>query len=218
MRTILIIEDDKVLLENIVQMLEMEGFQTLSAYNGKDGLEVARMENPDLILSDIMMPEMDGYQVLKKLSQETETMAIPFIFITAKTTRDDVRHGMNLGADDYITKPFTQKELIGAVNARLKKYERLARFRMKNTENGAGTQLMLDKRFQTLEEKLTLNCSKLTPTEIKICGYLRMNFNSKEIADFMVITPKSVEQHRYRIRKKLQIPRNKSIYSFLVNL
>jgi len=218
MRTILIIEDDKFLLENMTQMLDMEGFRTLLCSNGKEGLTLAKKEKPDLILCDIMMPKMDGYQVLKILSRQAETMDIPFIFITAKATRYDLRHGMELGADDYITKPFTQKELIKAINARVEKYERLAKLRLKNTENGNGTRLLMDKKFQALEQKLAVYCSQLTPTEIKICGYLRMNFNSKEIADFMVITPKSVEQHRYRIRKKLQIPRNTSIYSFLVNL
>ena len=110
--------------ENIEEMLALADYQVLSAENGKIGLELVKKELPDLIICDIMMPELDGYGVLYYLSKVPETRAIPFIFLSAKTERTDLRKGMNLGADDYITKPFEEMELLEAIESRLKKRQR----------------------------------------------------------------------------------------------
>ncbi|NER36536.1 MAG: response regulator [Oscillatoria sp. SIO1A7] len=121
MKTILVIEDEKPVLTNIVEILESGGFQAIGAENGADGIQLAKERKPDLILCDIMMPLMDGHGVLSELRSETATATIPFIFLTAKADKTDLREGMNLGADDYLTKPFRRKELLMAVNARLEK-------------------------------------------------------------------------------------------------
>lgn len=121
MKTILVIEDEKPVLTNIVEILESGGFQAIGAENGADGIQLAKERNPDLILCDIMMPVMDGHGVLSELRSEPATATIPFIFLTAKADKTDLREGMNLGADDYLTKPFRRKELLMAVNARLEK-------------------------------------------------------------------------------------------------
>ena len=121
MKTILIIEDDTVLRETTAEILELENYKVVTAPNGKRGAEQARIMLPDLILCDIMMPEMDGYDLLKLLSQEEQTKRIPFIFMSAKTEMKDVRKGMDLGADDYITKPFTEEELTSAIESRIAK-------------------------------------------------------------------------------------------------
>lgn len=121
MKTILVIEDEKPVLTNIVEILESGGFQAIGAENGADGIQLAKERNPDLILCDIMMPVMDGHGVLSDLRSEPATATIPFIFLTAKADKTDLREGMNLGADDYLTKPFRRKELLMAVNARLEK-------------------------------------------------------------------------------------------------
>ena len=121
MKTILVIEDEKPVLTNIVEILESGGFQAIGAENGADGIQLAKESNPDLILCDIMMPVMDGHGVLSELRSEPATATIPFIFLTAKADKTDLREGMNLGADDYLTKPFRRKELLMAVNARLEK-------------------------------------------------------------------------------------------------
>ena len=123
MKTILVIEDDQAIRMSILELLELEEFQGIEAENGNQGLQLAREEQPDLIICDIMMPDIDGYTVLTELQEEPKTSKIPFIFLTAKTERDDQRLGMELGADDYITKPFTTTELICAVKTRLKKHE-----------------------------------------------------------------------------------------------
>jgi len=122
MRKILLIEDDITLRENTAELLELTDYYKVSmAENGKVGIEKALSELPDLIVCDIMMPEIDGYGVLEILSKNPKTQFIPFIFLSAKTERSDVRKGMNLGADDYITKPFTEEELISAIESRLAK-------------------------------------------------------------------------------------------------
>lgn len=120
---ILLIEDNKEIRENISEILELDGFDVITAENGKDGLESAQREIPDLIICDIMMPIMDGYTVLYFLSKDAKTVDIPFIFLTAKAERMDFRKGMEMGADDYITKPFEDVELINAIRSRLKKKE-----------------------------------------------------------------------------------------------
>ncbi|HIK55456.1 MAG TPA: EAL domain-containing protein [Synechococcales cyanobacterium M55_K2018_004] len=121
MKTILVIEDQDPIRANIAVMLNRSGFRAVEAANGRVGVELARAYLPDLIVCDITMPDLDGYGVLTKLQQEPETATIPFIFLSAKANRSDIREGMNLGADDYLTKPFTRDELIGAVNSRLEK-------------------------------------------------------------------------------------------------
>jgi two-component system, sensor histidine kinase and response regulator len=121
MTTILAIEDETKIRENIQDILELEGFNVLTAENGRIGVQLAQEHNPDLIICDVMMPELDGYDVLVALRQDPSTLKIPFIFLSAKATKADFRKGMLLGADDYLTKPFTPSELREAISVRLQK-------------------------------------------------------------------------------------------------
>lgn len=121
MTKILLIEDDTILRETTAELLELSNYEVRTASDGMKGVEVAKAYQPDVIVCDIMMPELDGYGVLKTLTEEPGTQGIPFIFLTAKTERKDVRKGMELGADDYLTKPFEEQELIGAIESRLAK-------------------------------------------------------------------------------------------------
>ena len=129
---ILLIEDEISVRENISDLLEAEGFETITAANGKVGIDLALSQVPDIILCDLMMPEVDGYGVLERLRQEMLTATIPFIFLTAKSTRKDVRKGMDLGADDYLTKPFTRAELLGAITSRLDKQIKMKNYLSNN--------------------------------------------------------------------------------------
>jgi len=122
-KKVLIIEDNDDIRENVIEILELAGYQVFSANNGKTGVELALQDTPDIILCDIMMPEMDGYGVLYLLSKRPETVAVPFIFLTAKAEHFDRRKGMEMGADDYLTKPFDDMELLSAIESRLKKKE-----------------------------------------------------------------------------------------------
>ncbi|MCR9228136.1 MAG: response regulator [Flavobacteriaceae bacterium] len=121
MKKILLVEDDTSLRENVAELLELSGFKVCSASHGKIAVDMAKKELPDLVLCDIMMPELDGYGVLEELSSDQSTRHIPFIFVSAKTEKQDVRRGMNLGADDYLTKPFEEEELLSAIECRLEK-------------------------------------------------------------------------------------------------
>lgn len=125
MKKILLIEDNPDMRENTAEILELASYDVLTAENGKAGVKIAQDNMPDLIICDIMMPELDGYGVLHMLSRNTKTAGIPFIFLTAKAEKTDFRKGMNLGADDYITKPFDELELLDAIEMRLKKHESL---------------------------------------------------------------------------------------------
>jgi EAL domain-containing protein (putative c-di-GMP-specific phosphodiesterase class I)/AmiR/NasT family two-component response regulator len=128
MNRILVIEDELAVRENLVELLEAEGFETIAAPNGNIGIQKALSESPDLILCDMMMPEVDGYGVLTNLREEPATATIPFIFLTAKSAKSDFRQGMDLGADDYITKPFTRAELLSAIMSRLTRQSLLKKY------------------------------------------------------------------------------------------
>ncbi len=127
MKRILIIEDNKDVRENMADILELAGYSIATAPDGEIGVERAREIRPDLIVCDIMMPKLDGYGVLKMLNNDEETAGTPFIFLTAKSEKTEMRKGMNLGADDYLTKPFEEHELIEAIECRIKKNEFLHR-------------------------------------------------------------------------------------------
>ena len=121
MKNILLIEDDQDMRENTAEILELANYHVVKAENGRRGVELARKEPPDLVLCDIMMPELDGYGVLHLLARDAHTAEVPFIFLSAKAERSDVRKGMELGADDYLTKPFEESELLNAIEGRLKR-------------------------------------------------------------------------------------------------
>ena len=123
MKSVLVIDDNPNIRDNTAEILELAGYKTITAENGKQGVDLAMREIPSVIVCDIMMPELDGYGVLHLLRKNKDTQNIPFIFLTAKTERIDFRKGMEMGADDYITKPFDDIELLNAIEARLKKAE-----------------------------------------------------------------------------------------------
>lgn len=152
-KTILVIDDNTDIRENTAEILELAGYKTFTAENGKHGVEVAVKQKPSVIVCDIMMPELDGYGVLHLLRKNPETQNIPFIFLTAKTERSDFRKGMEMGADDYITKPFEDIELLNAVEIRLKKSQILEQ-NYTSTSQGL-TQFLKDVKSTGLIQKLS---------------------------------------------------------------
>jgi two-component system sensor histidine kinase/response regulator len=123
MKKILVIEDEQDIREKIITILQYEGYQPISADNGQTGITLAKRDLPDLILCDILMPGISGYGVLDELRNDPLTTAIPFIFLTAIATKEDIRYGMTLGADDYLTKPFEVDDLLATIQTRLEKHE-----------------------------------------------------------------------------------------------
>lgn len=122
MKTILFIDDNAEMLENTAELLELSNYKVFTASNGKEGIKLAKKESPDLIICDVMMPGLDGYEVLHILGKDPKTEIIPFIFLTAKSGKSDFRKGMNLGADDYLTKPFEEMDLLSTIERKLKKF------------------------------------------------------------------------------------------------
>ncbi len=127
MKTVLVIEDDKSTLAYIQKILNKTDYEVLTATNGQEGLQLAKERFPNLILCDIMMPYVDGFKVLQELKASSDTEWIPLVFLSALVDRQNIRQGMNLGADDYLTKPFERKELLGMINAQFKKQDRISR-------------------------------------------------------------------------------------------
>ena len=146
MKKILVIEDNNEVRENIGEILELSNYKVFTAENGKTGVEFALRELPDLIICDIMMPVLDGYGVLHLLKKNPDTENIPFIFLTAKTERTDFRKGMEMGADDFITKPFDDIELLNAIEIRLKKFDIL---HAKYSQDEKGASAMIDELRQS---------------------------------------------------------------------
>ena len=162
---LVVIEDDKEILRDIETLLKEENYEVVTAKNGREGIDAIKKENPSLVLCDILMPEMDGYAVLAEIQKDKLTKTIPFIFVTAKVERQDVRKGMQLGADDYIFKPFTADELLSAINMRLKKRTTLIA-EIENSINDNQKQKKLD-----YSSKLLLNING-TPKFFKVADII----------------------------------------------
>lgn len=156
MTKILLVEDNNEIRENTSEILEMANYQVVTAANGKEGYELALKETPDLIICDIMMPVLDGYGLLHLINKNENLKSIPFIFLTAKTERGDFRKGMEMGADDYITKPFTDIELLNAIDSRLEK-AKIQQERGRNSES-------LNSFFQEIKHEDALE--KLTDSQV----------------------------------------------------
>lgn len=167
MKKILVIEDNLEVRENLEEILELTGYSVEVAEDGKEGVEKAIANPPDLILCDVMMPKLDGFGVLNILSKNENTTGVPFVFLTAKTEKQDLRRGMNLGADDFITKPFYKDELLQVIETRLKKAssrgaiapqepERLSFFLDKDKAYEELKKLSADRKTRTYKAKETL--------------------------------------------------------------
>jgi CRP/FNR family transcriptional regulator, cyclic AMP receptor protein len=149
MKTILIIEDNEDIRENVAEILMLSNYKVIMAVNGKEGIETAQKSHPDLIICDIMMPGVDGYGVLHVLHKDPETQNIPFIFLTSKSERSDFRSAMEMGADDYITKPFAGNELLNAIESRFRKVDIMKKQLSPDLQG-------LSELMSTLESKKTL--------------------------------------------------------------
>ena len=153
-KTILLIEDNIDIRENTAEILELANYNVSTAKDGKEGVQLAQKLLPELIICDIMMPELDGYGVLHILSRDENTKNIPFVFLTAKVDNADFRKGMNLGADDYLTKPFDETDLLDAVECRLK---RVSSFQgqIKTPQYNSLTELISNSKVKTYKKKET---------------------------------------------------------------
>lgn len=189
MNHILLIEDQPQMRENIALMLELNGYRVTTAKHGRDGLEKANAAPPDLILCDVMMPELDGFAVLAAVREDPDLNSIPFIFLTAKGEKQDVREGMNLGADDYLTKPVTESDLLAALESRR---QRIAALRQK--------QEAYRPDFSSHKPLLKLG---LTEREAEVLLWVAQGKSSPDIATILGMSDATAKKHVCSILAKL---------------
>jgi DNA-binding NarL/FixJ family response regulator len=190
MKKILVIEDEPEMRRNLTTILRLEKFDPLPAENGRVGLELAKEKKPDLILCDVMMPVLDGYGVIAALRADPETVAVPFIFLTAKGEKPDIRAGMNLGADDYLTKPVAKPDLLSAIRSRLERAVQQAKPEFNPNFDSA----------EPLETELGL-----TPRVAETLLWLAQGKTNPEIATILGNTESTVKKHVLEIFQKLGV-------------
>jgi DNA-binding NarL/FixJ family response regulator len=190
MKKILVIEDEPEMRRNLTTILRLEKFHPLAAENGRVGVALAKKEKPDLILCDVMMPELDGYGVIAALRADAATVSIPFIFLTAKGEKPDIRAGMNLGADDYLTKPAATPDLLAAIQSRLERAIQQAVPEFKPNFSSA----------RPLEIALGL-----TPRVAETLLWLAQGKTNSEIAIILGNTESTVKKHVLEIFEKLGV-------------
>jgi len=189
MKRILVIEDEPEMRRNISALLRFHEYEAIEAENGRKGLDRARREKPDLILCDVMMPELDGYGVLQALQRDAGLALIPFIFLTAKGDKEALRSGMNLGADDYLTKPVANADLVQAIEARLRRSQQQAKREFKPN-------------FSSAEPLLKLG---LTPRAAEALLWLAQGKTNSDIATILGITESTVKKHVQEIFEKVGV-------------
>jgi DNA-binding NarL/FixJ family response regulator len=189
MKKILVIEDEPEMRRNITALLRYHDYEPIAAENGRLGVEAARRDKPDLILCDVMMPELDGFGVLQALQADTSLARTPFIFLTAKGEKDDLRSGMNLGADDYLTKPVANSDLVRAVATRLRRSEQQVKREFKPDFSSAAPLLALG----------------LTPRAAEALLWLAQGKTNADIATILGVTESTVKKHVQEMFEKLGV-------------
>lgn len=189
MKKILVIEDEPEMRRNLLTILKLEKFQPVGAENGRAGLAAVKRDRPDLILCDVMMPELDGHGVLDALRNDAATASIPFIFLTARGEKQDLRDGMNLGADDYLTKPVARLDLLEAIHARLLRSAQQAQRGFKPD-------------FSTFEPLLKL---ELTPRVAEVLLWVAQGKTNGDIAAILGISESTVKKHLLEIFQNLGV-------------
>lgn len=197
MKKVLLVEDQPQMRRNIATILEMEGFEVTTAENGRRGVEAAQSVKPDLILCDVMMPELDGYAVLQALREDKATATIPFVFLTAKGEKTDLRAGMNLGADDYLTKPVTKDDLLAAIQARFE--------RQRTHEENLKEKIDQIDFAPKFDSAVPLEAMGVTPREAEVLLWVAQGKSNADIAVILGMAEKTVKKHLGNIFEKLGI-------------
>lgn len=191
---ILIIEDDEQTRENLQIILEMEGFTVRTAPDGRAGLAAVQRQRPDLVLCDVMMPGLDGHGVLREIRATPETAGLPFLFLTARSERVDLRAGMNLGADDYLCKPVDADDLLAAIHARLRRQQATTDTALREAEAAPD--------FGCAEP---LEALGLTPREAEVLLWVAQGKANADVATILGMSEKTVKIHLGHIFEKLSV-------------
>jgi DNA-binding NarL/FixJ family response regulator len=181
-KKLLLIDDDPNLILLVKDYLEFRGYDVITAENGREALEVLESSTPDMIICDVMMPEMDGYSLVSAIRSEPKTSWIPVLFLSAKGQSQDRVKGLNIGADVYMVKPFEPEELVAQVESSLKQASRLIQHKdSKGGDNGPKIQVPFD--------------VELTPTELRVVQYVARGMANREIADELNVSQRTIESH-----------------------
>ncbi len=180
-KQLLLIDDDPNLILLVKDYLEFRGYQVTTAENGREALEILEQETPDMIICDVMMPEMDGYSLVKHVREDPKTSWIPVLFLSAKGQSQDRVKGLNTGADVYMVKPFEPEELVAQVESSLKQASRLIQHQTKGGSEGPTIQVPFD--------------VELTPTELKVVQFVARGMANREIAEELKVSQRTIESH-----------------------
>ena len=191
---ILVVDDEPVIKDSIAEILRIHGYQVLTASNGIEGLDVIRQEIPELIISDIMMPEMNGYQFYQRVRSNPEYLWIPFIFLSAKREGEDIRFGKELGVEDYLKKPIDAEDLLAAVIGCLKRFHQLDESRQEEAQKHSADKVGEIPDFVPL-----------TPREFDVLRLMVEGKNNAEIAEELVVESSTIKTHVSNILSKLGV-------------
>jgi DNA-binding NarL/FixJ family response regulator len=180
-KKLLLVDDDPNLILLVKDYLEFQGYEVMTAENGREALEILEKNTPNMIICDVMMPEMDGYALIEKVRQDTRTSWIPFMFLSAKGQSQDRVKGLNTGADVYMVKPFEPEELVAQVESSLNQAKRL--MRQNTVKNSDSPKIQVPQNVE------------LTPTELKVVQLLAQGMSNKDIADKLNVSQRTIESH-----------------------
>ncbi len=203
MSKILVVEDDYNIRSNIAEILEINGYTPVAASDGAEALSILSNNLPDLIISDVLMPNVSGLELKQQLQTSNTLKEIPFIFLSAKADLRDIREGMNLGADDYLTKPFKLNDLLSTVKLRLEKRK------ADTTLNPVSFQ---DNQIAELKQKL----AAFSASEKKVLALLAQNMSSVEIGKKLFLSTKTVQNHRANMARKIKLSGSNSLLDFSI--
>lgn len=180
-KQLLLIDDDPNLILLVKDYLEFRGYQVVTAENGREALDILEAKTPDMIICDVMMPEMDGYAFVQHVRENPKTDWIPVLFLSAKGQSQDRVKGLNTGADVYMVKPFEPEELVAQVESSLKQASRLIQHQSKNSDTGPKIQVPFD--------------VELTPTELRVVQFVARGMANREIAESLEVSQRTIESH-----------------------
>lgn len=197
LRTILVVDDEPAILDSLADILQLEGFSVLKASSGLQALDILREQIPDLIIADVMMPEMNGYHFYQRVRQTPKHLQIPFIFLTAKGEAEDIRFGKELGADDYLLKPIHPEDLMAAILGKLKRYDQLREGRSGPTH--------LNEAVHPTTKSMSAFPTDLSSRELDVLRLIIQGLSNNEIAEALFIEQSTVKTHVSNIFSKLGV-------------
>jgi len=203
---ILVVEDEKNIREGLDELLTLSNFEVMAVAGCTDAMEHLNKAIPDIILCDIMMPTCSGYDLLQQIQQTEKLKNIPFMFISARADLNQIRYGMNLGADDYITKPFDHHQLLTAINVRLNKRVKFEAPVFNDFEPSKATR----------KKELELQLQKISKSELRVLQLLAANLSSAEISKHLFLSIKTVQNHKANMVKKLVMEGQNTLLSFAI--